>query len=91
VQRLAVVAGACPMSKRRTVIDANLWIAACSGRGELFKEALTILEDPDRQLMDAVHLAEARADEFVSGEKPGKPMFRVQELLACCLWGESAV
>jgi len=136
------------MSKRRTLIDANLLIAAWSGRGDLFTAALTILEDPDRQLivsdalwlevmpkalyhqqqeecafyqavferaeqwawssaivdsakslacvyglaaMDAVHLAvaiEARADEFVSGEKPGKPMFRVKEIPIRCLWGE---
>jgi hypothetical protein len=26
--------------------------------------------------------------EFVSGEKPGKPMFRVKEILTRCLWGE---
>ncbi len=33
--------------------------------------------------MDAIHIAtaiNARADEFVSGEKPSKPMFRVREI-----------
>jgi hypothetical protein len=33
--------------------------------------------------MDAIHLAlaiAAQADEFVSAEKPGKPMFRVREI-----------
>ena len=33
--------------------------------------------------MDAIHIAhamDARADEFVTTERPGKPMFRVQEI-----------
>lgn len=39
--------------------------------------------------MDAIHIAvavAAGADEFVSGEKPGKPMFRVKEIAARSLW-----
>ncbi len=39
--------------------------------------------------MDAIHLATAiaaQADEFVSGEKPGKPMFRVAEVKTVSLW-----
>jgi hypothetical protein len=133
-------------NKRRTAIDANLLIAAWSGRGELFRKALSILEDPERELIvsdalwlevmpkaiyheqeaesafyqavfaraefcpwssgivdrakslacayglaavDAIHVAtaiEAGADEFVSGEKSGKPMFRVKEIRTVCLW-----
>ncbi|MCC7278731.1 MAG: PIN domain-containing protein [Chromatiaceae bacterium] len=40
--------------------------------------------------MDAIHLAvalAAGASEFISGEKPGKPMFRVKEISARSLWG----
>jgi predicted nucleic acid-binding protein len=39
--------------------------------------------------MDAVHLAiaiNAEADEFISGEKPTKPMFRVTEIHTVSLW-----
>ncbi len=39
--------------------------------------------------MDAVHIAVAlmsKADEFVSAEKPGKPMFRVKEIATVSLW-----
>ena len=41
--------------------------------------------------MDAVHIAvalEAKADEFVSAEKPNKPMFRVTEIATVSLWRE---
>lgn len=39
--------------------------------------------------MDAIHLAiaiDAEADEFISGEKPTKPMFRVEEIRTVSLW-----
>lgn len=39
--------------------------------------------------MDAVHLAvaiDAGADEFISAEKPTKPMFRVREIRTRSLW-----
>ena len=39
--------------------------------------------------MDAIHIAvalSAGADEFISGEKPGKPMFRVTEVSTISLW-----
>lgn len=135
------------MTKRRTAIDANLLIAAWSGRSGLFESALDILEDPARVLivsdalwlevipktvyfaqneeyafyqgvfaraeylgwsselidsakrlaqlyglaaMDAIHIAvalAAGADEFISGEKPTKPMFRVKEIVVQSLWG----
>ncbi len=146
MKRFAVVEAEWQMNKRRTCIDANLLIAAWSGRDSLAEKALSILEDPERVLivsdalwlevmpkalyhqqheerafyesvferaeyqpwphellasakslaqsyglaaMDAIHLATAvaaRADEFVSGEKPGKPMFRVREVNALSLW-----
>ena len=41
--------------------------------------------------MDAIHLAvaiSARADEFISGEKPEKPIFRVTEITTRSLWGD---
>ncbi len=39
--------------------------------------------------MDAIHLAvaiDAQADEFISGEKPSKPMFRVEDVRTISLW-----
>lgn len=39
------------MNKRRTAIDANLLIAAWSGRSTFFEQALVILEDPERVLI----------------------------------------
>lgn len=39
--------------------------------------------------MDAIHIAvalSASADEFISSEKPGKPMFRVKEIATVSLW-----
>jgi len=134
------------MTKTRTVIDANVLIAICSGQHTLFEEALGILEDPARTFivsdalwlevmpkaiyheqreevafyesvfvqaeyqawslkvtdsakhlaqtyglaaMDAIHVAvalTAGADEFITGEKPGKPMFRVKEISIRSLW-----
>ncbi|MEE4379485.1 MAG: PIN domain-containing protein [Candidatus Competibacteraceae bacterium] len=134
------------MAKLRTAIDANLLIAAWSGQGFLFEQALIVLEDPERVLivsdalwlevmpkalyhaqvaecafyqavfaraeclvwsselvdsakrlaqsyglaaMDAIHIAvalAADADEFISGEKPGKLMFRVREINTRSLW-----
>lgn len=41
--------------------------------------------------MDAVHIAVAlvaKADEFVSAERPSKPMFRVTEIATVSLWNE---
>lgn len=146
MKRCVVVAVAFPMIKRRTAIDANLLIAAWSGRNGLFEKAIAILEDPNRILivsdalwlevipktvyfsrneervfyqevfaraeylawsselvasarhlaqsyglaaMDAIHIAvalTARADAFISGEKPTKPMFRVKEVTVESLW-----
>lgn len=40
--------------------------------------------------MDAIHVAvalAASADEFISGEKPTRPMFRVKEITIQSLWG----
>ncbi len=39
------------MNKRRTGIDANLLIAAWSGRDALAEAALNVLEDPERLLI----------------------------------------
>lgn len=138
------------MAKRRTAIDANLLIAAWSGRSSMYQRALQVLEDSERVLivsdalwletmpkaiymaqaaeyafyqavfdraecqawspdivssakrlaqlyglaaMDAVHIAvalAAGAHEFLSGEKPGKPMFRVTEIAIVSLWSLSA-
>ncbi len=39
------------MNRRRTYIDANLLIGAWSGRVEMVEQALTILEDPQRQIV----------------------------------------
>ncbi len=39
--------------------------------------------------MDAIHLSiaiDAQAAEFISGEKPTKPMFRVEEIRTTSLW-----
>jgi predicted nucleic acid-binding protein len=39
--------------------------------------------------MDAIHLGiamDAQADEFISGEKPTKPMFRVEGICTISLW-----
>ncbi|MBM1004037.1 MAG: PIN domain-containing protein [Desulfofustis sp. PB-SRB1] len=137
------------MTDRRTGIDANLLIAAWSGRPPWFRTALTVLEDPARLLIvsdilwlevmpkalyhanveeasfyeavfakahcqqitvelietakrlaqvyglaaiDAIHIAvllAADADEFVSGERGTKPMFRVSDLPIVSIW-ESA-
>jgi hypothetical protein len=146
MKKFVVVVVAFSMTKRRTAIDANLLIAAWSGRSALFEQALVILEDPERVLivsdalwlevmpktiyhaqieegvfyqavfaraeslpwstelvdsakrlaqsyglaaMDAIHIAvalAAGADEFISGERPGKPMFRVKEMTTRSLW-----
>ena len=138
------------MDKRRSYVDANVFIAAWRGESDIALQALAILDDPTRSLvvsdalwlelmpkavyhqaheerafyetvfanaehipwktdtlynaydlaqrygvaaMDAIHLATALAsgvDEFVSGEKPGKPMFRVRELNVRSLWSSRA-
>lgn len=47
------------------------------------REAYIIAENYGVAAMDAIHLAHAmvaRVDEFVSAEKPTKPMFRVQNI-----------
>ncbi len=56
---------------------------------ELLSSAKFLAQSYGLAAMDAIHLATAvtaRADEFVSGEKPGKPMFRVREVHAWSLW-----
>ena len=133
------------MPKARTYLDANVLLAAWRGQGDIAKQAMDILDDPERELvvsdavwlelmpkaiynkageeaefyetiftgadhvrwqldvlyrahelaqnygigaMDAIHVAtalDAGVDEFVSGEKPSKPMFRVSELLMVSL------
>jgi hypothetical protein len=125
---------------KRTYIDTCLLIAAFKGEGELGRKALSVLDDPDRDLvvsdavrlealpkaryhkqqeevafyeavfsqaeniawdgsalqqasvvaeshgvaaMDAIHVAHAQlagVTEFISAEKPTKPMFRVQSI-----------
>lgn len=125
---------------RLTYIDTCLLIAAFKGEGELGRKALSVLDDPDRDLvvsdavrlealpkaryhkqqqevefyeavfseaqniawnnaallqafiiaeshgvaaMDAIHVAHAEmagVTEFISAEKPTKPMFRVQSI-----------
>jgi len=50
---------------------------------ELGVEALTLAKKYGLAAMDALHLASAirqGADEFITSELPGKPMFRVKEL-----------
>jgi len=50
---------------------------------ELGDAALTLAKKYGLAAMDALHLASAirqGADEFITGELPGKPMFRVKEL-----------
>lgn len=47
------------------------------------QQAFTLAETHGVAAMDAIHLAhaiEAEVNEFVSAEKPSKPMFRVQSL-----------
>ncbi len=56
---------------------------------ELIDSAKSLAQSYGLAAMDAIHIAvavEARADEFISGEKPGKPMFRVREIKAESLW-----
>jgi predicted nucleic acid-binding protein len=50
---------------------------------EVLHEAHSVAETYGLAAMDAIHVAtakEARIDEFVSGEKTTKPMFRVKDL-----------
>jgi len=125
---------------KRTYLDSGVLLAAFKAKGDLYTQAMQVLDDPNRKLlvsdavwlelmpkphyekrwqevefyeivfkeserlswsisslaladdlahkygiaaMDAIHVAhaiDAKADEFVTSEKPGKPMFRVQEI-----------
>lgn len=56
---------------------------------ELVDSAKSLAQSYGIAAMDAIHIAiavAAQADVFISGEKPGKPMFRVQEVNAESLW-----
>jgi predicted nucleic acid-binding protein len=129
------------MPKCKTYVDSNVLITAFQGREEIFRKAMEILDDPEREFigsdylrletipkptfhkreeevafmeaffesaqenipsspaitgkaiqfagchdihpMDALHLSaalHAKADEFVTLEKPEKPMFKVKGL-----------
>ena len=50
MKKFVVVVVVFSMNKRRTAIDANLLIAAWSGRSTFFAQALVIPEDPERVL-----------------------------------------
>jgi len=55
----------------------------------IVEDAKTLAKNYGLAAMDAIHLAiaiDAQADEFISGEKPTKPMFRVVEIRAISLW-----
>jgi predicted nucleic acid-binding protein len=125
---------------KRTYLDSGVLLAAFNGKSDIYKQAMQILDDPNRNLlvsdavwlevmpkplyekrrqevefyetvfaaaerlswnissldhavglaqkygvaaMDAIHIAhaiDAKADEFVTSEKPSKPIFRVREL-----------
>lgn len=55
----------------------------------IVEDAKTLASNYGLATMDAIHLAiaiDAQADEFISGEKPTKPMFRVGEIRAISLW-----
>jgi predicted nucleic acid-binding protein len=57
---------------------------------EIVDIAKRLAESYGLAAMDATHLAvalAAGASEFISGEKPSKPMFRVKEIAARSLWG----
>lgn len=52
------------------------------------QQAHTLAEAYGLSAMDAIHVAHAvaaRVDEFVSAEKPTKPMFRVQTICMCSI------
>jgi len=73
--------------KRRTELeyynDHFKGIASEPLSKELGGEALTLAKQYGLAAMDALHLASAirqGADEFITSELPGKPMFRVKEL-----------
>jgi predicted nucleic acid-binding protein len=135
---------------KRTYLDSSVLLAAFKGNGEAARQAMQVLDDPERALllseavwlevmpkplyekqqaevefyetifaeterlawnlsslaraariaqqngiaaMDAIHLAHAldgKADEFVTAEKPGKPLFRVRELAVQSIRAETA-
>ena len=73
--------------KRRAVLeyynDHFKQAASEAFSAELGDAALTLAKKYGLAAMDALHLASAirqGADEFITGELPGKPMFRVKEL-----------
>ena len=69
----------------RTFVDCGVLIAAARGDRTESEPALRLLEDPDRQFLTSVfvralHVAAALllvAEEFVTTEKPGKPLCRM--------------
>ena len=59
----------------------------------LVDSAKLLAQDDGLAAMDAIHLAvaiAAQADVFISGERLGKPMFRVREIATQSLWGMNA-
>jgi predicted nucleic acid-binding protein len=58
--------------------------ASCSGWNiEILQSARKLATQYGLAAMDAIHMAHAlasNADEFVTGEKEGKPLFRVEEI-----------
>jgi predicted nucleic acid-binding protein len=78
------------MNKRRTAIDSVFDRAGHQPWSSMLVDSAQLLaQSYGLAAMDAIHIAvavAAGADEFVSGEKPGKPMFRVKEIAARSLW-----
>ncbi len=74
--------------KRRAEVEFyndhfNVAVATESFSAELGNAALALAKKHGLAAMDALHLASAirqGADEFITSELPGKPMFRVKEL-----------
>ncbi|CDH47737.1 type II toxin-antitoxin system VapC family toxin [Candidatus Contendibacter odensensis] len=66
----------------------NDWVAVDNA---LVQQALSLAADHDLGAMDALHLAAAligKAEEFVTLEKPSKPLFRVPGLRVTSLYPE---
>ncbi|AFL72189.1 hypothetical protein Thivi_0104 [Thiocystis violascens DSM 198] len=59
----------------------------------LVDSAKLLAQDYGLAAMDAIHLAvaiAAQADVFISGERLGKPLFRVREIATQSLWETNA-
>ena len=67
----------------------DIALACESLSSELADEALALAKKHGLAAMDALHLASAirqGADEFITSELPGKPMFRLKELKVTSLY-----